>query len=146
MKEGRGYIFAGPSGSGKTTVSRLSSQRYLVINDEMVLLSRINGDYWISGSPLKASYASIDVKAPVKTIFLLQPSNYNSLKRLKAVETVLKLAPLLAYLYDRSLGRLENLSKKIAVSSVLLEEMACYEMYFEKSERFWKHIEAMESN
>jgi len=143
IRDKQGYIFAGPSGSGKTTVSQLSANRCVIVNDEMVLVSRIKGDYWVSGSPLKASIYNLDVKAPLKAIFMLQPGNHTSLRRIKGTKAISRLAPLLIFPSSDSLTKVEHIFRRIYIASVLISQLPCYEMQFEKNDRFWKYIECL---
>ncbi|MEF9437462.1 MAG: hypothetical protein L0922_01440, partial [Candidatus Mariimomonas ferrooxydans] len=92
-RNNNGYVFSGPSGSGKTTVSMLSLEDSIVINDECILFEKIDDAYWITNTPLRSPlHSKKAVKARVKSKFFLTKSDGHELIRMKGVEALMKIA------------------------------------------------------
>jgi hypothetical protein len=95
IRHGQAMLFAGPSEIGKTTVGRLCGNRYgQVINDEMVLVSRQQGDdgrLSVEGVPMLGGLPSrIKAGAPLACIFLLKQSKRTAVRELERTEAFLR--------------------------------------------------------
>jgi len=95
IRHGQAMLFAGPSETGKTTVGRLCGNRYgQVINDEMVLVSRLPGDdgrLSVEGVPMLGGLPRrIRTGAPLACIFLLKQSKRTAVRELDRTEAFLR--------------------------------------------------------
>ena len=74
---GRGYAFIGKSGAGKSTLSKLALSRGLtLLTDEIALLRRVNGRWWIAGTPFsgEVTEAASPGPAPLAAVTLIRKS------------------------------------------------------------------------
>ena len=88
-----GYIFSGFSGVGKSTMAGLwQSKNYKVINDDRLMIRKIEGQYYIFNTPMP--YRDIPKKAPLNACFLLKqhPNNY-----LNKLDTLTGMSKLMAF-------------------------------------------------
>ena len=144
IRDDKGYVFAGPSGSGKTTISRLSHPEGIAINDELVLISNINGEYWLKGTPVKGDfYASTDLTKKLRGIFILRKDNISYVQRIKGIDAGIKLFPLLFYPANFSDNRIEAISEVLRLVSGLVNKIPCYELHFTQDNSFWHLIESL---
>ncbi|MGD0794568.1 MAG: hypothetical protein ABR958_03090 [Dehalococcoidales bacterium] len=95
IRHGRAMLFAGPSEAGKTTVGRLCGDCYgQVINDEIVLVSRLPGDdcrLSVEGVPMLGGLPRrIKAGAPLACIFLLKQSKRTAVRELDRTEAFLR--------------------------------------------------------
>lgn len=143
-RNNNGYVFSGPSGSGKTTVSMLSLEDSIVINDECILFEKIDDAYWITNTPLRSPlHSKKAVKARVKYKFFLTKSDGHELIRMKGVEALMKLAQSLYYPANFSLDPREVLSDRLRLAADLVEEVPCFELRFSKDKQFWSEIDKL---
>lgn len=67
-----GYLFVGAPGAGKSTVAELSKQ-YMILNDEIVLVSFKNNEVYIHGTPFNGFFhEKKEGNAQLKAVFLLE--------------------------------------------------------------------------
>jgi hypothetical protein len=71
-QNGRAYLFAGPSESGKTTTATMAGG-FNVLNDELVLVKRKEGKFWLYATPFNGDYDRPiqNVSAPLSGFFFL---------------------------------------------------------------------------
>ncbi len=81
--DGRGLLFAGKSGAGKSTTARIwhKHSRAMVLNDDRIIIRKLNGKFFIYGSPWHGEFsdylASRIESAPLKRIFFIHHSPKN---------------------------------------------------------------------
>jgi len=94
IENGKGLIFAGFSGTGKTTVSKLWDRESgaRVINDDTLILQKVNGRYWVYGTPWhgQGGFALPD-GAPLDKILILKQANKNHASQLTPGEATTSL-------------------------------------------------------
>lgn len=80
---GRGYLFCGNSGDGKTTLARLWSGQGRVLNDDRIVLRRVDDRFRMEATPWHGDHREISAApAPLDRIFVIGHAPENALKRL----------------------------------------------------------------
>jgi hypothetical protein len=142
IKDEKGYIFAGPSQSGKSTICEFSMPQSTVINDELVLMSKRYGRFWLLNSPIKGKvYKSIPHKEKIKAIFVLKQDQEDVVTKIEGSEAVTKLLPCIVF--DecfRFLSEFEYMAERFKLACAIASEVPTYELYFKKGNRFWDSI------
>lgn len=141
-KEGLGYAFVGPPESGKSTVACLSNS-YEVLNDEMVIVGKEDGEFQIRSTPFNGLFTGkVNGAAPLRAIFYLRHGDKNYLRPLKptdfiglAVREVVVPTPLLSEYGAKDLSNMTDFCAQ------LVSEVPCYEFYFVPDESIWGFIE-----
>ncbi len=141
IRNSKGYIFTGPSGSGKTTVSRLSCDDAIVVNDEFVELRQIKTMYYLSKTPLKREFCSTESPpTEVSAIFFLKKAKQHSFHRIRGAEAAFKLVEGLVHPASFCSSPIENIEERLNLVCNLANKVPCYEMRFSKDCGFWKDI------
>lgn len=91
--KGQGVLIVADSGMGKSTHSsfwrRLYGDDVVMINDDKPFLRRIDGKFYIYGSPWQGKHnLGANIRCELKAVCLLQRSNENSLEKLEKGEFV----------------------------------------------------------
>lgn len=93
IRDGAGFVFVGASGTGKSTVARLSSS-YLVLNDEISLISFEKDGVFLNGNPFNGYFRGKSPgRAPLKAILLLKQAPLHRLSEVGRSEAVVTLMP-----------------------------------------------------
>ena len=137
-------------GAGKTTVARLSRHCRL-LSDEHIIVKKggagchtaysthIGGEYFKTRKNLKPNVRS----APVKAIIFLHKSGKDALVRKTAADAAAEILKESFFSFGAS-PELVSLKKKHLDSvAALVTDVDCYDLYFTKSQRFWKKINAV---
>jgi len=94
LRQGRASVFAGPSDGGKTTIARLCGGNGELINDEMLLISRLDADGYgmnVQGTPMIGGFLPrLNIKAPLGGLFLLKKGNKTQLRPLERIDAYLR--------------------------------------------------------
>lgn len=77
---GGALVFSGKSGKGKSTIAGILSSKYTVLNDDRIIIRRIDNNLFVFNSPLYEG-GSI-VKAPLDKMFFIGHGKSNILKNL----------------------------------------------------------------
>ena len=90
---GNAVLFTAPSGTGKSTHSRLWREYFgdkvEMINDDKPLLRRIDGKFFVCGTPWNGKHHLGSKKmAPVKSIVILSQAQENSIKKASPGEAI----------------------------------------------------------
>jgi hypothetical protein len=139
VRDGRAFVFFGPSGSGKTTVTRFARPG-IVLNDDIILLTRAEGGLFASGVPFKGS-DDVGVehpgRFPLAGLFRLSQATEDRAERIPLVRAVGELAGSVPFVTDtpggleRTLGLLEGFAREVPV----------FVLRFRKSGDFWDAVE-----
>ena len=138
VRQGMAYIFFGPSGSGKSTVARLSAP-WAILNDELVVIKRVNGSYRVFGTPYWADIKTnkgINGCFEIRGLFKLIKDKEVYLKRLTQPQAVAEILSVPSV--EDKLGLVKQLLER---SCELLESVPCYQMHFLPEPSFWRCID-----
>lgn len=89
--DGEGYLFTALSGTGKSTHTalwcELFGSRAVMINDDKPLIRKINGKFYVCGTPwMGKSNIGANKAAPVKAIYVLKRGTENRAERISTAE------------------------------------------------------------
>lgn len=89
--DGEAYLFSAPSGTGKSTHTRLWRERFgeraVMINDDKPLIRMEEGTFYVYGTPWNGKHhLSVNQKAPVKAICLLERGKTNHAQQISPAE------------------------------------------------------------
>jgi len=143
-KDGYGYLFSGPSESGKSTIARLSSDLNLdILNDELVIIDRNDGDYSIESSPFRGDFTdNCNGLVPLRAIFLIRHGKKNTIRKISATEFVTRFVREVIYSDTvLSVNSKGTLSEMMDFSADLAENVKYYELQFLPDTSFWESIE-----
>ena len=96
IHDGKAILFTGPSGIGKTTHAELwqAHQGALIVNGDVALIRKVNGQYCAFGVPVCGSSPYCEnISAPISAVFLLEKADENSvcvINNFDAVGRILK--------------------------------------------------------
>jgi len=79
---GEGLLFVGASGSGKTTLAKLfhGHPRVTVLSDERTIVSRIRGQFFVSGTPWPGVGTFVSAQTvPLRRIYFIEHASTNAL-------------------------------------------------------------------
>jgi hypothetical protein len=141
--EGRGMLFVGHSGAGKTTLASLWKERedVVVLNDELVIVRRVNGQFRVYGTPWLGDGGTCSQgEAPLRNIFFLEHTSDNSVQsigRSRAVTLLMTQAFL--PLWSR-----EGMQTSLELCLQLVSEVPCYTLGFVPDESVVSFIRGIE--
>ena len=127
---GQGFLFAGKSGAGNSTMARLwhKHSKAMVLNDDRVIIRKINRDFFIYGSPLHGEFsdylASRIESVKLTNLFFIHHSPKNKLRPVFQNEAFKLLYPAVfpTFWDRRCLGNIvyfcQNLVKEISCSKL----------------------------
>lgn len=89
--DGEAYLFTAPSGTGKSTHTRLWRERFgeraVMINDDKPLIRMEEGTFYVYGTPWNGKHhLSVNQKAPIKAICLLERGKTNHAQQISPAE------------------------------------------------------------
>ena len=129
---GDGLLFAGKSGAGKSTTARLwhKHSRAMVLNDDRIIVRKLNGKFFIYGSPWHGEFSdyleSRIESAHLKKLFFIHHAPNNTVRRIPEKEAFNLLYPaLFPTFWDK--GCLENI---VSLSYDLVKSVPCYDLGF----------------
>ncbi|MBN1234255.1 MAG: hypothetical protein JXA60_12945 [Candidatus Coatesbacteria bacterium] len=134
IRNNLGLIFTGKSGAGKSTVSGFSKQ-FPVISDDLLVVS-MNGNYpMLLGCPFFGDYRnSPQMEAPLHAIFFLVQSRDDRIEKINGFRELL--SSIMTLSYGRDTNRFY-----FDFAGSLFEKVPIWNLYFTKSDNFWKVIE-----
>jgi hypothetical protein len=124
---GKGHLFVGGSSSGKSTMARLWMSDAVILNDERVILRRIDGRFWMFGTPWHGDHVQFSLGcAPVQRIFFINHSTTNTVTEVGgALAASMLLVHTLMPLWDR-----EGIDFALDLITALTCEIPCYRLGF----------------
>ena len=146
-KEGRGYLFSGPSESGKSTIAKLSSDLdYTVLNDEIVLVNKVNGHYMVCSTPFRGDFLDTNNgSVPLYAIFMIRHGESNIIKRVNERAFVARLVREVVYSGTLlSQNREETLLAMMDFCADVASEVPFYELQFLPDKSFWYSVDNLE--
>ena len=141
IREARAYLFFGHSGSGKTTVTKLS-HKYRVLNDDLLLLLPIGGEWFVYATPFwNAEHNKENAKdAPLNKMFRLVQDKEDyivEIDRGVAIAEILSNVPVIPA--NQSWG-----NELLHRCEEIMDAVGVYWLHFRKSDSFWKVIGDMD--
>ncbi|MFC2086755.1 hypothetical protein ACFLSA_01130 [Bacteroidota bacterium] len=123
--QNRGMVFSACSGTGKTTMAKLWMKKGgILINDDRLIIRRIDGVYYMYNSPML--YPVQPIKARVDFVFLLRQSNENYFFQVNGSEAVTRLfLSIIQHNYIKEL-----VLKKMEIVRQLCADIPVYELGF----------------
>ncbi len=134
----KGFLFVGHSDAGKTTLVKLFRHHARILNDDRMIVKKEDGRFYLYGTPW---YGEISLVAPdrvpLKAIFFLNQAKENRIERTEGLEAFKRL-------YGCTIKALvtERWTKNaLDICQTLSREIACYDLYFDKTEGVISTIE-----
>jgi hypothetical protein len=144
-RNGQGFLFSGPSGTGKSTIAKLSSD-FKILNDELVIVNRSNGNYVVSSSPFKGDFKNnINGSVPLSALFLIKHGKKNMIRKITKTEFVTRFVR--EVIYSDSLlstKKKESFLEMMDFCSGIAEIVPFYELAFLPDKSFWECIKNVE--
>ncbi|MDD5129960.1 MAG: hypothetical protein PHS66_02765 [Candidatus Omnitrophica bacterium] len=128
VDKGVGFIFLGHSGYGKTTTANLwIKSGAMLLNDDKVIIRKINKKFWIFGTPWFGKFRNVSPSgAPLKGIFFLKHGKANKATRVSSSQAVsLLISRSHAPLWDNCAYQ-----KSIDLCGQIVKNIPCYELEF----------------
>jgi hypothetical protein len=141
-RDGAGYVFSGPSESGKSTIAKLSLE-YTVLNDELVIVNKVNGHYMVGSTPFRGDFVdNSNGRVPLYAIFLIGHGEKNVIKKISGREFAARLVREVVYSDTLlSMNRKEALLEMMDFCADVASEVPFYELRFLPDKRFWDSID-----
>lgn len=143
-REGIGYLFSGPSESGKSTIAKLASDLdYTVLNDESVIVNKVDGQYTVGSTPVRGDFLdNSNGSVPLHAIFLIRHGKANFIKRISEREFVARFVREVVYSDSLlSLNSKETLLEMMDFCADVASAVPFYELQFLPDNRFWDSID-----
>jgi len=140
-KEGNGYLFSGRSGSGKSTIAKLSSD-YKVLNDELVIISKVNGHYFVGSTPFRGDFKdNVNFTAPIIGLFLIKHGKKNMIRKISKMEFVTRFVNEVVYSDSLlSTDKKNTLSEMMDFCADIADKVPFYELQFLPERSLWDFI------
>ncbi|MFC1948007.1 hypothetical protein ACFLXY_08830 [Chloroflexota bacterium] len=139
---GEGVLFTGVAGSGKSTMANLWKKREdtTVIGDECIVIRRVNGQFWIYGTPWYSSAKIASSQgAPLKRVLSIKHSHDNYVTPLKGSEAVATLtAQSFSDYWENS-----SLINVLELLNNIVERVPCHELGFVPDESVMEYVDKM---
>lgn len=138
--DGRGYAFVGRSGAGKSTLARLALACGLtVLTDEIALVRRVNGRWWIAGTPFsgEVTEAASPDAAPLAAVALLRKSTQMRVARPRQGSEMRQLMRSIL-MFGAPVSLMSDLLK---AALLILNEVSLKVMHFRPEAAVWEMID-----
>lgn len=138
IKKDKAYIFFGPSGSGKTTLTKLS-KNYAVLGDDLAIIKKIKGNYFVFAAPWAISNLKDKPLKPFKVaaLFKLFKDKDAYLEKLKSPQSLAEVFTFIVGIEKKP----KIYTQLLARYTKLIEKIPCYRLHFRKDNSFWKEID-----
>jgi len=135
---GRGALFIGPSESGKSTIAKLTPPSYTVLTDELSLVVKKNGDFWVFGTPFAGFSRRFRANfgVPLGALFLNQKDELNYLEP-ASLPFSLREVVSNSLLFETDSTRIEEF---MGTAEELILSVPCYKLHFKPTRELWKVI------
>ena len=135
--DGRGLLFSGKSGCGKTATAKLwhKHSKAMVLNDDRVIVRKVNGKFLMYGSPWHGEFAdyltSRIESAPLERQFFIYHGSENRARQVSKKEAFKLLYPaLFPTFWDK-----ECLENVVSLAHEMIESVPCYRLGFVNDKR-----------
>ncbi len=137
---GEGYVFFGPSGSGKTTMSRLSANQASILSDDLVIVRKLEDQYYLFGVPFKGELSDApraNQYAPLKGIFRLRQDVRHYIEPMSRVIAVAEMAGSAPFI-----NNVPTLNGKLLMMcNRVVKAIPVHQLHFRRDDGFWKVID-----
>lgn len=140
--EEEGFLFLGPSGSGKSTVARLSTN-YIVLHDEVILLTKKNALYFIESTPYLSDIGKLkNGAAKLKAGFFLKHGPINKIEALPKSKMVTRfIQQIVPPSTFHSKSPRVPLNDMLSFTCKVIESIPFFELHFSpEDDSFWEVI------
>ncbi len=144
-KNGYGYLFAGRPESGKSTIAKLSTD-YRILNDEIVIVKKENGNYKVASSPFRGDFMENENDCvPLKTIFLIKHElGKNRIRKIRKSEFITAFINEVIFSQSVQSTKEDAFREMMDFCENIAEEIPYYELQFLPNKTFWIDIEQMD--
>jgi len=129
VDQGKGMVFAGFGETGKSTTARLwaGQNGVSVLNDDCVLVRKVNGKFWVYGTPWHGvGGMALSEGAPLDKIFFLKQSEQNKASLLSSIHSTSALiARSFAPYWDA-----QGMDFTLQIMEDICQAIPCYELEF----------------
>jgi len=143
--DGKGFLFVGKSGSGKSTTAKLwhRHSQARVLNDDRIIVSRNNGEFFINSSPWHgefSDYLNLNLDpAPLKKIFFIYHEKDNVIKEISDIDAFnLLYTSIFPNFWDKN--SVENIA---SFSLDFLRRVNCYSLGFVNDSKIIEFVREM---
>jgi radical SAM protein with 4Fe4S-binding SPASM domain len=134
-----GYLFAGKSSAGKSTIAGILKNRVEILCDDRMIVRKRDGKFNIYGTWSHGDLPDVSSNsAPFRGLFFLEKAVENKILPLEDKNEILRrlLAVLIIPLVTKDWWE-----KMFSVIEGILDEIPCYILYFNKTEKIIKLLE-----
>ena len=138
----KGYVFFGVSRTGKTTIANFSKGHASILSDEFVFVIKSGEAYRVFGSPFYGTYHKygINSDSPVTAAFNPVKDSDICIKKINPVTFLSKFLAA-AVVFTKNPG---DVDKVLEIAHDFVNTVPCFDLHFEKNDRFWTDIDALE--
>lgn len=137
LKE-KGYLFVGHSDAGKTTLVKIFCHHARILNDDRMIVRKEEGRFYLYGTPWHGDLSLVAPdRVPLRAILFLNQAKENRIERTEGLEAFKKL-------YGCTIKSLVTelwAQNALDICQDLSREVACYHLYFDKTEGVISTIE-----
>lgn len=135
IRNDKGYCFPGRSGAGKTTIA-LNSPDSIILTDELSLVRRIKGKYYIYGTPFPGECGILgdNIKHVLDAVYFPVKDKQNYRKKLDKITALRMLLP-------NVVSYTPNIYEDLFQAAYdFINQVSAYELHFLPDESLWKCI------
>lgn len=137
--EGKGLLFVGHSGAGKSTIAEILKDKAEILCDDRIIVRKRHDTFRIYGTWSHGTVSNISSgDAPLSAIFFLKKSKINKIIPVKDKKVII--AGILGCVI-RPLITKDWWEKNICLVEDIVNELPCFELYFDKSGKILKLLE-----
>ena len=125
-------------------IAKLSSDlHYTVLNDELVLVNKVNGHYMVGSTPFRGDFVdNSNSYEPLYAIFLIRHGKENIIKKISEKEFAARFVREVVYSDTLlSMNRKEALFEMMDFCTDVASAVPFYELRFLPDNRFWDSID-----
>jgi len=126
----KGYLFVGHSDAGKTTLVKIFRQHARILNDDRIIVRKEGSRFYLYGTPWHGELSLVAPdRVPLKAVFFLNQAEENKVEKTEGLGAFKRLygctiKPLVTEKWARN---------ALDICQALSREVACYNLYFDKS-------------
>ena len=132
------FLFCGVSGSGKSTITNISQGFKEVLTDEMSLVEKSDGRYYIWGTPFWGQLQlSVNRSVPLRAIFILAKAKHNCVEKIGRTEGLTEFMKTVLFF-----GQNLEMSKTIMDEAIeFLDKVPLRKLFFLPEKSLWGVID-----
>lgn len=138
-KGGKGYMFLAKSDGGKSTLAKACANDGIALTDEMAILHKKRGRFWVSGTPFRGEFpVAENMSVPVGGVYFLHKSPTNSHKVKKGSQDSARQILANQIFFPTSRDKYE---KSLSFAIDLATSVQCYDLYFNPESDTWRCVQ-----